>query len=51
MQISYQMCSQCRAKSYNNTFNIIRYVKGKNTIITCVCDRCKLDISNKYKLV
>lgn len=46
------MCSGCRAKTENeNEFNIIRYIKGKNTIITCVCNKCKEKIREKYQII
>ena len=44
------MCSGCRTQS-EQQFNIIRCIKGKNTIITCVCDRCKSKMKTKYQIL
>ena len=47
-----KMCSGCRAKTEDEKeFNIIWYIKGKNTIITCVCNKCKEKIRQKYQIV
>lgn len=47
-----KMCSGCRAKTEDeDKFNIIEYIKGKQTVLTCVCDRCKEKIREKYKII
>lgn len=44
------MCSGCRKKS-EKEMNTIKYIEGKKTIITMVCDNCKEKIREQFKIV
>lgn len=44
------MCSGCRTKS-EQEMNTIKYIEGKKTIITMVCDKCKDKIRKQFVIV